>query len=202
MLYNRIDIKARVVYDIFQICVYHKYKGNARYLYVDVLCFKGESKAMLNNSFVRNIRKVMLVFSFILILWLSGSACSQNSVTQQKASGALLAQIALRQQQIDKPTVERQSQMQQMGMQTANLNVQRIFIYLEQKLTANQAVELTALGINLYMDSWIPPVGNHSDGFMLADMPVDKLDTLAAKNYVIKLDTAEIEAQPQMMTPQ
>jgi hypothetical protein len=136
---------------------------------------------MLNNSFVRNIRKVMLVFSFILILWLSGSACSQNSVTQQKASGVLLAQIALRQQQLDKPTVERQSQMQQMGMQIANLNVQRIYIYLAQKLTANQAAELTALGINLYLDSWIPPVGNHSDGFMLADMPADKLDMLAAK---------------------
>jgi len=143
----------------------------------------------------------MLVFSFILILGLSGSACSQNSLTQQKASGALLVQIALRQQQADKPTIERQSQMQQMGMQIANLNVQRIYIYLAQKLTANQAAELTSLGITLYPDSWIPPVGNHPDGFMLADMPVGKIDQLAAKDYVIRLDTAEIEAQPQM-TPQ
>jgi hypothetical protein len=94
------------------------------------------------------------------------------------------------------------NQMQQMGMQTADLNVQLIYIYLAQKLTTDQAAELTALGITLYPDSWIPPVSNHPDGFMLADMPVNKIDQLAAKDCVIRLDTAEIQAQPQTMTPQ
>jgi adenine C2-methylase RlmN of 23S rRNA A2503 and tRNA A37 len=133
---------------------------------------------------------------------LAFSACSANPVTQKKATAALLAQIALRQQQIDKPTDERITQMQQMGMQTANLNVQRVYIYLAQKLTTDQAAELTALGITLYPVSWIPPVGNHPDGFMLADMPVNKIDQLAAKDYVIRLDTAEMQNQPQTLTPQ
>jgi hypothetical protein len=32
-------------------------------------------------------------------------------------------------------------------------------------------------------------------------MPVDKLDALAAKDYVIKLDTAEQQLQPQNFSP-
>jgi hypothetical protein len=32
-------------------------------------------------------------------------------------------------------------------------------------------------------------------------MPIDKLDALAAKDYVIKLDTAELQSQPQNLNP-
>ena len=53
------------------------------------------------------------------------------------------------------------------------------------------------MGITIYPDSWIPPAGNNPDGFYLADMPVDKLDALAAKDYVIRLDTAEKQLKPQ-----
>jgi hypothetical protein len=60
---------------------------------------------------------------------------------------------------------------------------------------------LTGLGITIYPDSWIPPLANHPNGFVLADMPVDKLDALAAKDYVIKLDTAEQQLQPQNFSP-
>jgi len=88
--------------------------------------------------------------------------------------------------------------MQSMGMKTDTVGIQQIYIYLSQPLTTSQADELRTLGIILYLDSWIPPVGNHSTGLMLADMPVNKLDMLAAKNYVIKLDTAETKAEPQL----
>ena len=56
---------------------------------------------------------------------------------------------------------------------------------------------LSSLGVTVYPESWIPPVGNHPNGFILAEMPVDKLDGLAAKSYVIALDTAEKEFQYQ-----
>lgn len=118
-------------------------------------------------------------------------------MTQTKASSELLLQVALKQQQLASPTTERLDQMHAKGMRTENLEVQRIYIYLSQKLTAAQADELQALGITLYLDSWIPPVGNHPTGFVLADMPVKKLDALAAKAYVVKLDTAETKAEPQ-----
>ena len=77
------------------------------------------------------------------------------------------------------------------------INSEKVFLYFTQKPTAVQLNELTAQGVTVYPDSWIPPVANHPTGFILADMPVDKLDVLAAKNYIVNLDTAEETATPQ-----
>jgi hypothetical protein len=53
------------------------------------------------------------------------------------------------------------------------------------------------MGIIPYPDSWIPPVSGHPTGFIVADMPIDKLSELAGKDYVVSLDTAEQVFQPQ-----
>ncbi len=134
----------------------------------------------------------------IMICITGGSlACTESDTTKAKASSFLLLQVQLRQQQIDSPTAERRSQMQSMGMDVSNLSFQRVFIHLAQPLTPAQLVELQALGTTVHPDSWLPPVGNSPTGFVLADMPVDKLDALAAKDYVVSLDTAERQATPQ-----
>jgi subtilisin family serine protease len=80
---------------------------------------------------------------------------------------------------------------------STQMNREKVFLYFAQKPTAAQLSELAAQGVTAYPDSWIPPVGNHTMGFILADMPVDKLDTLAAKNYIVQMDTAEEQASPQ-----
>ncbi len=114
-----------------------------------------------------------------------------------KASALLRMQIDLREKQLAAPTPERLEQMKAMGMRTENLDMQRIFIHLAQEPTAQQIDELEAVGIIPYPDSWIPPVGGHPTGFMVADMPIDKLDELASKDYVVQLDTAEQVIEPQ-----
>jgi len=86
--------------------------------------------------------------------------------------------------------------MKNMGMRVDNLEIQLIFIHLGQELNTPQIEALEAMGITLYLDSWIPPVGAHPTGFLIADMPVDKLEALAKKDYVIKLDTAEQVLEP------
>ena len=130
--------------------------------------------------------------------WLVSLSCAAvRAGYADKASPTLLVQIELRRKQMSAPTQERQQQMTAMGMRTDNPGVQRVFIYLYQPLTPAQADELRALSITLYPDSWIPPTGNHPAGFMLADMPVDKLEALAAKDFVIRLDTAETRLEPQ-----
>ena len=124
-------------------------------------------------------------------------ACSNGENVVNKSTPQLLIQINLRQQQLSKPSPETLEQMKRMGMQVENLSVQRIFVYLEEKLTPVQVEELSALGVVVYLDSWIPPVGAHPTGFVLADMPVDKLDQMAEKEFIIKLDTAERLLEPQ-----
>jgi len=113
-----------------------------------------------------------------------------------KASALLLLQVDLREQQLADPTPERLEQMKAMGMRTENLEVQRIFIHLAQEPTAEQIDELTAMGIILYPDSWIPSAEGHPAGFMVADMPIDKLDELAGRDWVVQLDTAEQVLEP------
>jgi hypothetical protein len=157
---------------------------------------------------VRKTGKITLLFLFfIVMIGILPFACSGNAApasstpesttTTAKASPQLLQQVALRQEQLKSPTLERLSQMKRVGMRTENIAVQRIYIHLDKELTPSQTEELRSLGIILYTDSWIPPISGHPTGFMLADLPVDKLDALAGKTYVIRLETAETSLEPQ-----
>jgi hypothetical protein len=142
--------------------------------------------------------RAALVFIFIYIFMgvSINTSCTPQGAPQNKVNTALSFQIQLREKQISHPTPENLEQMKAMGMETDNLSLQRIYIRLYKPLTASQADELKVIGITLYTDSWIPPAGISPTGSILADMPVDKLDILAAKDYIIGLDTAERSTQP------
>jgi len=126
------------------------------------------------------------------------SATTADTAALSKISPSLQMQIELRRAQLANPTAERLARMQSLGMNTTDLDIQRIYLYLHQSLTQTQIEELQSLGLTLYPDSWIPPVGDHPEGFLLADLPVDKLEDLAAKEYITRLDTAEGKVQPQI----
>jgi len=127
----------------------------------------------------------------------SQSENQENNGVLEKASRQLLIQIGLKKEQATNPDPERLEQMKSMGMNTDNLESQRIFIHLEQTLSSSQTEEIETLGVTLYPDSWIPPVGNHPTGFLIADMPVNRLEALAELDYVIRLETAESQLEPQ-----
>jgi hypothetical protein len=124
-------------------------------------------------------------------------SCSGNHEASTKISSSLQLQISLRKEQLANPTPERLAQMQSMGMNTTNLGIQRIYIYLKQQLTQTRVNDLQSLGITIYPNSWIPPVNNQPTGFILADLSIDKLDALTGKDYVVRLDTAEKKFQTQ-----
>lgn len=124
-------------------------------------------------------------------------SCSTTERINEKLSSELMVQLNLRKEQIAHPTPDRLELMKSTGMSVDNLEIQRIFIHLSQKLNASQIEELEAMRITLYLDSWIPPVGNHPTGFLLADVPIDKIEELAERDYVVRLDTAEHQLEPQ-----
>ncbi len=146
---------------------------------------------------MRLLFRTVIAF-LILLLFILPASCSDTETTaNEKISSLLLTQINLKKEQIDKPTDERLNTMRQMGMMVDNLDKQRVFIHLEHELNNAQVKELQNMGLTLYLDSWIPPVGAHPTGFILADMPVEVLGELADKEYIVNLDTAEVELQPQ-----
>ena len=135
---------------------------------------------------------------------LSTVSCSKTETENQvsnhvseKVSSQLLAQVNLRKEQIAKPSSDRLELMKNTGMSVDTLEIQMIFIHLEQAPNTPQVEELKAMGLTLYLDSWIPPVGAHPTGFLTADMPVDKLEELAEKDYIVKMDTAERVLEPE-----
>ncbi len=144
-------------------------------------------------------RHTLLLFLIAALIFMGifFASCPQGPSTQSKASSALQSQVNLRKEQLANPNPDRLVQMQDQGMNVSNLNLQRIYIYLKQPLTPAQVDEIKSMGVTPYPESWVPPATNHPTGFILADMPVDKLEALAGKNYVVSLDTAEIKLTPQ-----
>jgi len=114
-----------------------------------------------------------------------------------KVSGVLLEQVELRREQMASPNAERLKQMQDLGLSMKNLDKQLVFVYVKEPLNTAQSEDLSALGVIMHADSWIPPVGSHPLGFFIAEMPVDKLEDLSARDYIVKLDTAERQSLPQ-----
>ncbi|MBI4283332.1 MAG: S8 family serine peptidase [Chloroflexi bacterium] len=134
------------------------------------------------------------------------SAQAQEPVAAAKISGLLAQQVQAKLQAVKSsglsPASEgsngtgRLSPLNLPGIRLEDLNKQRAFIHFNQPPTQAQIAELTADNLTLHSDSWIPPVGNHPTGFLVADMPVDKLGAVAAKPYVARLETAETVLEP------
>ncbi|MDZ4246946.1 MAG: hypothetical protein U1D67_07490 [Dehalococcoidia bacterium] len=115
----------------------------------------------------------------------------------KKVSPRLVRQIELRTQQLARPSEGRAEEMAAQGMSLSTLSLQKVFVHFSQAPAQLQITELQNAGITLHLSSWIPPVGNAPTGFLLADMPVDKLTFFASRDYVVKLETAETTSQPQ-----
>jgi hypothetical protein len=119
----------------------------------------------------KSLGVVLVLFSIIIGTSVAGwqSQPGWEEIVKEKASSLLLMQVDLRKEQMAEPTAERLKQMQTMGMRTEDLTWQRIYIHFEQEPTQPQ----------------------------LEELPIDKLNELAAKDYIIKLNTAEQVLEPQ-----
>ncbi len=152
-----------------------------------------------NEQSKHNAIRIILILAIsvsLMLFALFPVSCSNTDWVNEKVSAQLLTQINLRKEQIAEPIPDRLEVMQNSGMRVDNLEIQRIFIHLSQELNTSQIEELESMGIILYQDSWIPPVGTHPTGFLTADMPIDKLEELAGKDYVVRLETAEQVDKP------
>lgn len=125
------------------------------------------------------------------------SVSAQSGIAGSKVSSQLDMRIKLKTRYLAQAGNMSQGQVAlpggdiQASGDLTQLNHEKVFLRFSQRPTPAQLSELSLLGVTAYPDSWIPPAGNHPTGFILADMPVDKLDALAAKNYVVSMDTAE-----------
>ncbi len=129
----------------------------------------------------------------------ASTALAQDGENSTKISGLLALQVEAKLRALEPMALEegQVNILQAMGMKLGDINKQRIFIHLDQPPNQSQIEELESIGLTLYLDSWIPPTGNHPQGFIVADMPIDTLEGVASKDYVVRLDSAERVLEPQ-----
>lgn len=154
-----------------------------------------------SNKMMRKYLAILLLFALLTplafgVTFQTPAAKAQDGAHKAKISSLLSIQVKAKRRALEVvPLAEGQidtlKAMQARGAMVTPLNQQRIFIHTSEELNQAQVKELEDMGLTLYPESWIPPVGSHPTGFIVADMPVDKLDELAARDYVATLDTAE-----------
>src|SRR3989339_2079905 len=110
---------------------------------------------------------------------------------EKKVSGLLQLQIQLRKSYREQPTSERIKAMQRMGIKTAEIEKQLVYVHLKRKLSPSRIASLKEIGVIVHEDSWIPPLKNHPTGYIIASIPIDRLYDVARKSFVIRLETAE-----------
>src|SRR3989339_1274335 len=115
----------------------------------------------------------------------------KGSGVEKKISGLLQLQIQLRKSYREQPTSERIKAMQRMGIKTAEIDKQLVYIHLKRKLSPSRVASLKEIGVIVHEDSWVPPVKNHPTGYVAASMPIDRLYDIARKPFIIRLETAE-----------
>jgi len=150
---------------------------------------------------------LLLILALLILSLPQTPAMAQNPQPGSKISSLLALQVEtkLRLSQGELPEgmasilalSHNGKQLTRLSPDAGELSTQRVFVYLSQPPSQLQIEQLEAMGITLYLDSWIPPLENHPTGFLVADMPLDKLNELAAKDYVLSLDSAERTVQPQ-----
>ena len=74
---------------------------------------------------------------------------------------------------------------------------QWVVIYFEDYPTTEQIGNLESIGVKCFLESWTPPLENHSLGFIQAKVPVDNFHSAIDLPFVRKMDSGEYENFPQ-----
>ncbi len=143
------------------------------------------------------IVRIILVISLLLLPDYSSSNAQSNTDPDSKISALLARQIDLKLEAAAAASPGKALKaLDASGANTGELQSQLVYLYMAKPPDGKQISELQSLGMTVYPDSWIPPVGIHPYGFLLTKMPVNQLRPLAEKTYALKLNTAEKLFQP------
>jgi len=153
-------------------------------------------KKLIKKSISIGIILLLIEASTIPIL--SGNNYESKDESKSKITGLLYQQIEDKTQYLKNPPIDHEIDITKaIENKKEQLLKQKIFLYFTQKPYNKQIEELEDLGVSIDLASWIPPLNNHPFGFLTADMPIDKLEEIADKEYIKMIDTAEQIYEPQ-----
>ncbi len=76
-------------------------------------------------------------------------------------------------------------------MNTTGSSERRVYLYFSETPSSGQLEDLEEMGVTVFSHSWVPPAGAHPAGFLLADIPADKLKQVEALEFIVRVELAE-----------
>lgn len=128
------------------------------------------------------------------LLPIGGRATTANSLA--KMSALLQYQLALKQAYLANPSVAIAEALSATAGSRWEPRRQRIFVYLRGAPSPKWTQRVQSLGFTIYPETWTPPVGIHSHGFVVATGPIQQIAAFAALDEIAHLDTAEQVLHP------
>jgi subtilisin family serine protease len=94
--------------------------------------------------------------------------------------------------------IREKKHLKQLNPTIQNEKVDYIFltVYFAEKPSEGELAQIENTGVEFFVESWIPPMQNHPYGFIIAKVPVDKVNTLLTESSVIKVGSAETISEP------
>ncbi len=114
-----------------------------------------------------------------------------NQVYSKKISPLLAAQLDIKQSHLADPLNFSLDKFANLGIRSNYPDRQRVYLFFREYPSDPLISELESLDGKIILDSWIPALENHPYGFILAEFPITQINTLARKEYIFRLETAE-----------
>jgi subtilisin family serine protease len=131
------------------------------------------SQTDINNAKVSNLSSQIEIIS-------------KNSKSAQKVLSGKLFENIIKKEQLLNNSINSEQELKE-----------KVIIYMSDYPTTVQIEQLETLGVECYLELWVPPLENHPFGFFVANMPVSELNNVLSIAFVKKMDSAEYENYPQ-----
>lgn len=141
------------------------------------------------------ITGILLVFTFVSVTFLSGTANAQ--LGESKISGEILAHQKEKAKPADVRAETHRRNLIKYGLNPNNINAEDCALYVEDRLTDAEINELAEKGIIVNLDCWVPAVpGKHPYGFYLATVDYSSLDIIENDSRFTRLESTEFANYP------
>ncbi len=144
----------------------------------------------MSKNYKVKIKNAVIVFCILTTLFVTPLWASENKITG-------LLQIRIEEKELANrgllTTAEFNRVVEESPVPTGFV---RTFMYFKERPSREEIRDLENLGITIYEDSWIPPLENHPYGFMVADIPLHRVQDVEALPYVKRIDSAEVRRFP------
>lgn len=141
------------------------------------------------------MKKVLFLLSlFVFVLSLVTGQANAGKDVDEKLSAKLRQQMAEKNDYTAKPSHEKLKTLKSLGLQEMESHV--VFLHFTKEPSTRQLKALTRSGVKVFDNSWIPPVGKHTTGFMTAKIPIGVIRKVAGKSFIRRIETAEQVLMP------